>query len=86
MNMELFTIERYIGDSPLMVHSSAKESQRLAELLQEARGRRKRLKESFEHSEHHHKDALPLDNDSPSKKNKEQEEKTQERENLKASK
>ena len=70
MTMELFTIERYVGDSPLMVHSSAKESQRLAELLQEARGRRKRLRESLEHSEHHHKDALPLDSDSPSKKKK----------------
>ena len=83
MNMELFTIERYVGDSPLMVHSSAKESQRLAELLQEARGRRKRLKESFEHSEHHHKDALPLDNDSPSKKTKNKKKKYKKEKTLK---
>lgn len=69
--MELFTIERYVGESPLMVDSPAKESQRLAELLQEARGR-KRLKESLEHPD---KDALSLDNASPSKRKKDKKKK-----------
>lgn len=42
--MELFAIERYVGDSSSTVQSSAKESQKLAEILEEAKGR-KRMRE-----------------------------------------
>lgn len=45
--MELFTIERYVGESSLPVDNSDQESQRLAELLQQAKGR-KRLRETSE--------------------------------------
>ena len=43
--MELFTIERYEGDSYAVKNNAEKESENLAQLLEQARGR-KRSKES----------------------------------------
>lgn len=48
--MELFTIERYVGDSQSTEKSSEEESQNLAQLLEQARGR-KRLRENLNYKQ-----------------------------------